>query len=81
MTTVPSITAEIISIKAYIQAAQQILRDGYMPDITALEKRVADACQGNAPQPDALAMVQLPKPARDRRRTGKTSVRVRFARR
>lgn len=37
---------ELASIKAYIGAAREILRDGAMPDMTALEKRIAELCLG-----------------------------------
>ena len=36
---------EFISIKKYLDAAQDILKTGYMPDITSLEKRVAILCE------------------------------------
>lgn len=36
---------ELLSIKNYLIAAQEILQSGHMPDITSLEPRVANLCQ------------------------------------
>ena len=37
--------AELTAIKDYLAAVQESLKSGYMPDITNLEKRIANACQ------------------------------------
>ena len=37
---------ELASIKAYIGAAREILKDGTMPDMTVLEKRISEVCLG-----------------------------------
>ena len=37
---------ELTAIKDYLGAAQTIIRDGYMPDMAVLEKRVSDLCRG-----------------------------------
>jgi hypothetical protein len=37
---------ELSSIKAYIGAARAIMKDGFMPDISLLEKRITDLCLG-----------------------------------
>jgi hypothetical protein len=37
---------ELASIRDYLDAARAIARDGFMPDMSALEKRVADLCLG-----------------------------------
>jgi hypothetical protein len=36
---------ELTSIKAYIGAARDIVKDGFMPDMTALEKRISHLCE------------------------------------
>ncbi len=36
---------EFAAITTYLEAAQDILKSGVMPDITALEKRVAAVCE------------------------------------
>jgi hypothetical protein len=47
MSDTPSpLLEELASIKEYLVAARAIVRDGFMPDMTALEKRVADVCFG-----------------------------------
>jgi hypothetical protein len=35
---------EIASIKDYIGAARAIIKDGFMPDMSQLEKRITDLC-------------------------------------
>ena len=42
--TAASILNELAAIHDFLTAAQEIIRMGHMPDISALEKRVADAC-------------------------------------
>lgn len=37
---------ELAAIKAYLGAARAIVKDGYMPDMTQLEKRISDICLG-----------------------------------
>jgi hypothetical protein len=39
------IMEEVATIQAYLTAAQGVLDSGYMPDITALESRVAQLCE------------------------------------
>lgn len=35
---------ELSAITSYITAARAIVHDGYMPDMSAIEKRISDAC-------------------------------------
>jgi hypothetical protein len=35
---------ELATIKAYLAAARAIIKDGFMPDMTALEQRITDVC-------------------------------------
>jgi hypothetical protein len=46
------ISAELSSIRDYLTAAQQVLKEGHMPDMAGLEQRVAAVCVAiqNAPQ-------------------------------
>ncbi len=37
---------ELAAIKNYIGAARAIVKDGNMPDMTILEKRISDLCEG-----------------------------------
>ena len=37
---------ELAATKAYIVAARDIVKDGFMPDMSALEKRISDICVG-----------------------------------
>jgi hypothetical protein len=37
--------AELATVKNYLSAAQDVLKSGYMPDITALEGRVQSLCE------------------------------------
>lgn len=37
---------ELTSIKAYIAAARDFIKDGLMPDMSVIEKRIADICTG-----------------------------------
>jgi hypothetical protein len=37
---------ELAAIKAYLGAAREIIKDGFMPDMLALEKRIAGLCLG-----------------------------------
>lgn len=46
MTTTPPLLEELASIKNYIRAARDILKDGFMPDIQSLEQRIANVCLG-----------------------------------
>lgn len=46
MTTLPDLLEELSSIKAYIGAAREFMKDGGMPDMTPLEKRISDVCLG-----------------------------------
>ena len=39
-----SLLEELVSIKNYIGAARAIVKDGNMPDISALEKRISEVC-------------------------------------
>lgn len=44
--TLSPLLDELASIKNYIGAARAIVKDGFMPDISALEKRISDVCLG-----------------------------------
>jgi hypothetical protein len=48
MTITPSspLLGELISIKAYLGAARDIVTSGFMPDMSALEQRISDVCAG-----------------------------------
>ena len=37
---------DLASIKAYIEAARAVVKDGLMPDMSQLEQRIAQLCQG-----------------------------------
>jgi hypothetical protein len=37
---------ELAAIKAYLGAARDIVKDGFMPDLAAIEKGIADLCIG-----------------------------------
>ena len=45
-TSASPLLEELASIRDYLDAARAIARDGFMPDMSALEKRIADICQG-----------------------------------
>lgn len=44
-TEMKALMEELATIKAYLTAALGVLDSGYMPDITALESRVATVCE------------------------------------
>jgi hypothetical protein len=41
-----SLLNELAAVKAHIDAARDFVKDGHMPDLTSLEKRIADLCAG-----------------------------------
>lgn len=49
-----SIILEIADVRKYLIAAQDVLKTGFMPDLSSLEKRVASLCENikKIPQPD-----------------------------
>ena len=46
MTQSSALLAEMEGIMAYIEASRAIVKDGYMPDMSPLEKRMASLCEG-----------------------------------
>jgi hypothetical protein len=44
-TEIKAILEELATVQNYLTAAQGVLDSGYMPDITALEGRVASLCE------------------------------------
>ena len=44
MTLPPALLAEFTSIDAYLQAANEILETGHMPDLAGLDGRLAHLC-------------------------------------
>jgi hypothetical protein len=60
MSEADSLLAELASIRTYLAAVQESLKTGYMPDITSLEKRVADACQDIELAEEAIQKQCLP---------------------
>ena len=55
--TTESLMFEIMTIKNYLIAAQDVLKSGFMPDITALGKRTADLCEALQKAPKETAQV------------------------
>jgi len=46
MNAVAPLLEELNAITGYLNAARSIIHDGTMPDITALEPRIAEVCHG-----------------------------------